>query len=327
MMKHAAVFTLLMGASLAVTTAAAAAPTAPPWSPTKPVRILHGFQPGGPPDLVLRQIATRLEARIGQPVVVENRPGASGTIAAGSVARSAPDGQTLLFGVAANLAVAPAMMSPPPYDPVKAFTPIVEVARGPYVWIVRADAPARNLAEFKQWAHASAERLNYASPGIGSAHHLATEMFKSSSAIDMVHVPYKGGMYPGLLAGDVHAMFESMPSPLPYLQAGKIRILGVTGPRRLAVLPDVPTFVEQGLADVDANSWWGFVGPAGLPAPIVDRFNAEIGTILGDSTLSEMLGAWGIQATPGSPASFAAYLEEEAGKWRDRIARFGVKPE
>jgi tripartite-type tricarboxylate transporter receptor subunit TctC len=260
-------------------------------------------------------------------VVVENRPGASGTIAAAGVARAVPDGYTLLFGVAANLAVAPAMMSPPPYDPVTAFTPIVEVARGPYAWIVRADAPAKDLPEFIDWARASAGKLNYASPGIGSVHHLATEMFKQSAGLDMVHVPYKGGMYAALLAGDVQAMFESMPGPLPYLQAGKIRILGVTGPRRLAILPGVPTFTEQGADDVDANSWWGFVGPAGLPAPIVDRFNAEIAAALADPQLREAMASWGIEPTPGTPASFASHVAAEAGRWRDRIGRFGIKPE
>ncbi len=325
-MATAARLTFLLAAMLTAP-AAGGAEIPPAWRPTKPVKVLHGFPPGGPPDLVLRRIATQLEARLGQPVLVENRPGASGTIAAAGVARAAPDGYTLLFGVAANLAVAPAIMSPAPYDPIKAFAPIVEVARGPYAWIVRADAPARTLAEFIAWAQASPGSLNYASPGIGSVHHLATEMFKQSSAIDLLHVPYKGGMYAALLAGEVHALFESLPSPLPYLQAGKIRILGVTGPRRLAMLPTVPTFIEQGAADVDASSWWGFVGPAGLPGPIVDRLNIEITAALAEPAMREALGQWGIEATPGTPASFASFIEAEAGKWRERIRRFGIKPD
>ena len=318
---------LFLSALLAGPAAGAAGAPEQAWAPTRPVRILHGFQPGGPPDLVLRRIATRLETRLGQPMIVENRPGATGTIAAAAVARAIPDGHTLLFGVAANLAVAPAMMSPPPYDPVKAFTPIVEVARGPYVWIVRSDAPARNLAEFIAWATASPGQLNYASPGIGSVHHLATEMFKQSAQFDMVHVPYKGGLYLALLAGDVQALFESMPGPLPHLQAGKIRILGVTGPRRLAILPDVPTFAEQGSADVVVSSWWGFVGPAGLPAPIVNRFNAEIAAALEEPDLRATMAQWGIEPTPGPSAGFAAHVEAEVTKWRDRVARFGIKPE
>jgi tripartite-type tricarboxylate transporter receptor subunit TctC len=295
--------------------------------PSRPIKILNGFQPGGPPDIVLRRLASGLETRLGQAVVVENRPGATGTIAAASVARAAPDGYTLLFGVAANLAVAPAMMTPPPYDPAKSFTPIIEVARGPYVWIVRSDAPARTLPDFIAWARGAPGSLNYASPGPGSVHHLATEMFKQAAAIDLVHVPHKGGFYVALLAGDVQAMFESMPGPLPHLQAGKIRILGVTGPRRLAILPEVPTFAEQGGPDLDVSSWWGIVGPAGLPAPVVQRLNAEVAALLKEPDLQATLAQWGIEASPGTPAQFGALVEKEATSWRERVARFGVKPE
>ena len=313
------------GSAGAAGTGGTAAETA--WLPASPIRILHGFQPGGPPDIVLRRIAAGLEVRLGKAVVVENRPGATGTIAAAGVARAAPDGHTLLFGVAANLAVAPAMMAPPPYDPAQAFTPIVEVARGPYVWIVRADSSATSLAGFIDSTRAAPGKLNYASPGIGSVHHLATEMFKQAAGIHMVHIPYKTGLYAGLLAGDVQAMFESMPSPLPHLRAGKIRILGVTGARRLAILPDVPTFREQGVPDLDVSSWWGIVGPAGLPAPVVQRLNAEVAAILAEPEMQATLAQWGIEASPGTPGEFGAHVRAEAAKWRERVDRFGVKPE
>jgi len=209
--------------------------------PTKPVKVLIGFAPGGAPDTVLRRIASKLEERLGQPVVVENRAGASGTIAAAAVARADADGYTLLFGAAANLAVAPATMKNPPYDALTAFAPIIEIARGPYLWLVRSDAPARNMQEFIAWSKKNPGKLNYASPGQGTVHHLATEMLKQAAGIDMVHVPYRGVLYVALLAGDIQAMFQSMPEPLPYLEAGRIRALGVTGNRRLAALPDVPT--------------------------------------------------------------------------------------
>jgi tripartite-type tricarboxylate transporter receptor subunit TctC len=293
--------------------------------PERPVRILSGFQAGGPPDIVLRQIASRLGPRLGQSVVVENRPGATGTIAAAHVARAAPDGYTLLFGVAANLAVAPALMASPPYEAATAFTAIVEVARGPYVWVVRADAPAKNLAQFIEWSRATPGRLNYASPGIGSVHHLATEMFMQAAGLDMVHVPYKTALYAGLLAGDVQAMFESMPGPLPHLQADKVRVLGVTGARRLAVLPDVPTFREQGAPDIDVSSWWGIVAPAGLPRAIVDRINTEVAAILHEPELQAMLEQWGIEPRPGTPGEFAAHMQAEASRWRTRIGQLGVK--
>src|SRR4051794_23732628 len=200
--------------------------------PSHAVRILNGFQAGGPPDIVLRQIAVGLEPRLGQPVVVENRPGASGTIAASAVAKATPDGYALLFGVAANLAAAPATMSPQPYDPVNDFSPITEVARAPYVWLVSAESPVRNLREFIDWSRSNSGKLNYATPGQGTVHHLATELFTRQARIDLVHVPYTSNLYQALLAGQVHSMFESMPGPLPYLKAGKLLAIAVTGSRR-----------------------------------------------------------------------------------------------
>jgi len=289
--------------------------------PNRPIKVLHGFSAGGPPDAVLRQVAARLESSLGTPVVVENRPGASGTIAAATVVRAQPDGYTLLFGVAANLAVAPALARPPPYDPVTAFTPIVEVARGPYVWLVRDEAPARSMAEFVAWARSHPGQLNYASPGEGSVHHLATEMLKQAAGVDLVHVPITTGMYVPLLGGQVDAMFESMPGPLPHLAAGKLRALGVTGPKRLAALPDVPTLAEQGLPGIDVNSWWGFVGPAGLPRDIVLRLNAEVRKALAEPELAAVLARMAIEPSPGSPEAFGAYLTQEAARWKQVAAK------
>jgi tripartite-type tricarboxylate transporter receptor subunit TctC len=307
---------------------AASVAASPADYPARPIRILNGFQAGGPPDIVLRRIAAALETRLGQAIVVENRPGATGTIAASAVARAAPDGYTLLFGVAANLAVAPAMMAMPPYDPAEAFSPVIEVARGPYLWLVRSDSPARTLPEFVAWSRQMAGRLNYASPGRGSVHHLATEMFKEAAGLDMVHVPYKGGLYVALMAGEVQAMFESMPGPLPHLEGQKIRALGVTGPSRLPILPEVPTFREQGVADVDVSSWWGLVGPAGLPRAIVTRLNAEVAAVLAEPGLQQTLKDWGIQATPGTtPADFGSHIRSEAMRWKDRVVRFGIERE
>jgi len=289
--------------------------------PSRPIKVLHGFSAGGAPDAVLRQVAARLERSLGTPVVVENRPGASGTIAAAAVARAEPDGYTLLFGVAANLAVAPALAKPAPYDPVTAFTPIVEVARGPYVWLVRADAPARSMSEFVAWARSRPGQLNYASPGEGSVHHLATEMLKRAAGLDIVHVPVSSGMYLPLLGGQVDAMFDSMPAPLPHLASGKLRALGVTGAKRLAALPDVPTFAEQDLPGIDVNSWWGFVGPAGLPRDVVQRLNAEIGKALADPELAAALAKMAIEPSPSSPEAFGAYLAQEVARWKQVVAK------
>jgi tripartite-type tricarboxylate transporter receptor subunit TctC len=295
--------------------------------PVRPVTLVNGFPPGGATDVVLRQIASKLGERLGQPAVVENRPGAAGTIAAAAVSRAAPDGYTLLFGVAANLAVGPATMQPPPYDPTRAFTPIVEVSRGPYLWMVRADAPARTMKEFVEWTRAHPGKANYASPGQGSVHHLATEMFKRKTGADLSHVPYKGGaaLTAALLAGEVHGLFDSPTAYLAHLRAGKIRALAVTGERRLPALPEVPTLAEQGLPTLDVHSWWGFVGPAGMPAEIVARLNAEITNTLADPDLKATLAKLGTEPTPGTPEAFRAYIAQEWARWREFVATSGLK--
>jgi tripartite-type tricarboxylate transporter receptor subunit TctC len=297
--------------------------------PSKPITLVNGFPPGGPTDLTLRQIAARLSERLGQPTVIDNRAGAAGTIAGTMVARAVPDGYTLLFGVAANLAVAPATMKNPPYDPATAFAPIIEVARGPYIWMVKPSVPAKNLPEFIAWVKANPGRVNYGSPGQGSVHHLAGEQFKRSAGIDMLHVPYKGGTtaYTALLGGEIDAMFDSMPAPLPHIAAGKIRALGVTGAKRLPVLPDLPTLAEQGVSGVDVQFWWGFVGPAGVPKDIVAKLNAEIAHALADPELRATFAKWNIEPSPGTPEAFGAYIAQESKRWREAVAAAGLKPE
>jgi tripartite-type tricarboxylate transporter receptor subunit TctC len=240
------------------------------------------------------------------------------------VARAEPDGRTLLFGVAANLAVAPATMRAPPYDPTQAFTPIVEVARGPYVLLVRSDAPARTYAEFLGWARAQPGKLNYATPGNGSVHHLAMELLRASQGLELVHVPYRTTVYQPLLAGDAQVLLESMPGPLPHLSAGTLRALAVTGARRLERLPDVPTLDELGVKGLEVNSWWGFVGPAGLPRGIVDTLNAAIRKALGDAELRATLAGWSIEPTPGSADDFARYIAAENRRWRAQVERMGL---
>ncbi len=295
--------------------------------PSRPVRIVLGFAPGGAPDTVLRLLASRLEPRLGQTVVVENRPGASGTIGAASVARAEPDGHTLLFGVAANLAVAPATMRNPPYDPTKAFTPIIEIASGPYVWLVRADAPARTMAEFVAWSNANKGGLNYGTPGLGSAHHLFTRSMLKANDLDLVHVPYKSGFTQGLLSGEVQAIFDSMPGPLALIHAGKLRALGVTGDRRLAGMPDVPTLREQGIRKADGVFWWGVVGPAGMRPEVVARLNTDIAATLSDPEVAARFREWRIEASGGTPEAFSSRIGSEYAQWRTLFAESGLPPE
>jgi tripartite-type tricarboxylate transporter receptor subunit TctC len=294
--------------------------------PTKPVTIVNGFPPGGVTDGVLRTLAARLGERLGQPVVVENRPGAAGMIAASGVARAVPDGYTLLFGVAANLAVGPASIRKPPYDPLTAFTPVVEISRGPYLWLVRADHPAVDMRAFVDWAKSSQGKANYASPGQGSVHHLATEMLKHRTGMPLTHVPYKGGsaLAAALLSGEVDGMFESPATYIGQIRGGKMRALAVTGARRLPALPEVPTLREQNLPELEVNSWWGLVGPAGLAPEIVRRLNVEVTRALAEADLKAALDKMSVEASAGSPEAFAAYMREEFLRWKQFVATSGI---
>jgi tripartite-type tricarboxylate transporter receptor subunit TctC len=301
---------------------------APQPAPTaRPITVLVGFPAGGNPDVAMRHIARRLGERLGQPVVVENRPGAAGTIAASAVARAAPDGHTLLFGVAANLAVAPAVMAKAPYDPATAFTPIVEVAQGPYLLLVRADLPARNAREFIDWARAHPGRGNFASPGQGSAHHMAAEMLWRELELQIQHVPFSSGMLNALIGGQVDVMLDNLPAPLAAVREGRVRALGVTGPLRLAALPDVPTFSEQGLPSPPVGFWWGLVGPSGLPPATVARLNQEINAILGESDTQALFAHWGIGTTGGTAEAFGRLVAAESARWRSFAAQRGFRLE
>ena len=295
--------------------------------PSRPVTIINGFPPGGVTDTVLRLIASKLSERLGQSVVIDNRAGAAGTIAGSAVARAEADGHTLLFGVAANLAVAPATMKSAPYEPARAFAAIIEVARGPYIWMVKPEVPARTMQEFIAWAKNNPGRVNYGSPGQGSVHHLAGEMLKQATGIEMTHVPYKGGAttYTAMLGGEIDAMFDGMPVPLPHIKAGKIRALAVTGPKRLAALPEVPTLAEQGVAGLDVHFWWGIVGPAGLPKAVIARLNAEISRALADPEAKATFAKWDIEPSPGTPEAFGAYIAQESARWKAFVAKSGLK--
>ena len=307
--------------------AAAATGAAAQTYPVKPVTLVNAFPPGGPTDLVARQIAAKLSQRFGQQVIVDNRTGAAGTIGAGTVARAEPDGYTLLFGVAANLAVAPAMLKSVPYDPVKSFAPVVEIARGPYVLMVNPSVPAKDVAEFVGYAKQNPGKLNYGSPGQGSAHHLATEMLKQATGIDLVHVPYKGSApaYAAMMAGEIQVFMDGMPTPLPHIRAGKMRPLGVTGDKRLPALPDVRSFAEQGVTGVDAQFWWGIVAPAGTPPPIVARLNAEITQALADPEIKATFEKQNIDPSPGTPEALGAWIAAERVRWVQVVKRANIK--
>lgn len=297
--------------------------------PSRPITLMNGFPPGGGPDILARQLATAMTQRLGVNVVVENRPGATGTIGAGAVARAAPDGHTLLFGVAANLVVGPATLKDVPYDPVKSFAPVAEIARGPYLLVASTKLPVASVRELVAYAKANPGKLNFASVGPGSPHHYAGELLKRSAGIDIVHVPYKGGgpAYAGFLAGEVQLLFDSMPGPQAHLQSGTIRALAVTGTKRLALMPNVPTLSEEGLPGVDVHFMFGVMAPAGTPRDVVMRLNGAIAQSLGDEAIRGTLARQAVEPSPGTPEAFGALVASEFARWKDIVVQTGFRPD
>ena len=297
--------------------------------PARPITLMNGFPPGGGPDILARQLATAMTPRLGVNVVVENRPGATGTIGAGAVARATPDGHTLLFGVAANLVVGPATLKDVPYDPVKSFAPVAEIARGPYLLVASTKLPVASVKELVAYAKANPGRLNFASVGPGSPHHYAGELLKRAAGIDIIHVPYKGGgpAYAGFLAGEVQLLFDSMPGPQAHLQSGTIRALAVTGTKRLALMPNVPTLAEEGFPGVDVHFMFGVMAPVGTPRDAVMRLNAAIAQALGDAAIRETLARQAVEPSPGTPEAFGALVASEFARWKEIVVQTGFRPD
>jgi tripartite-type tricarboxylate transporter receptor subunit TctC len=294
--------------------------------PSKPITLVNGFPPGGGPDILARQLATALTKRMNQNVLVDNRPGATGTIGAGYVARAEPDGYTLLFGVAANLVIGPATLDVP-YDPVKSFAPIVEIARGPYLMLVSTRLPVTSVAQLIEYAKARPKQLNFGSVGPGSPHHFAGELFNREAGVQLVHIPYKGGgpAYAAFMQGEIQVMFDSMPGPQAHLQSGTVRAIGVTGARRLPMMPDVPTLAEQGVPGIDIHFMFGVMAPAGTPKDVVARLNAEIAQALNDADVRATLARQGVQPSPGTPEAFGALVASEFSRWKGIVQQTGFK--
>jgi tripartite-type tricarboxylate transporter receptor subunit TctC len=292
--------------------------------PSRAVHILVGFPPGGPNDTLARLVGERLGKAWAQPVVVENRPGASGTLALEALTRSAPDGHTLAM-LTLNHVVAAELMPKLAFSLAQDFTPIVGVARQGNVLVVHPAVPARNAAELIAWLKERPGKASYASGGNGSPAHVAGELFKMMTGVDMVHVPYKGAA-PGLqdvVAGHVQLMFAAAPPALPLVRSGKLRALAVTSNTRAAHSPELPTLAESGI-DYDVRDWQGFVGPRALPRDIVERINAEVVKALQQSEMRERIAGMGGEATGGTPAEFAAHIAAESAKWRAVVRKAGI---
>lgn len=312
---------LRLAAVVALALSAALADAQPGTYPDKPIHIVVPFPPGAGTDAIGRIIAQKLGESLHATVVVDNRPGASGAIGATEVARADPDGYTLLL-VASPFTTVAAVMSNPGYDPHRNFVPVAPIAVGPLAFVVGEAVPAKTMREFIALAKARPGKLNYGSAGTGSVNHLALEMLKARAGIDLVHVPYKG-IAPAtvdLLSGRIDAITASIPATLPYLPQNRVRVLAVTGPKRSALLPDVPTWRESGVADADVINYWGIVAPAGTPREIVQRLNLEVARILAQSEVRERLEREGSDIVSGSPERLNEIIDADLVRWKKLIA-------
>ncbi|WP_159010734.1 tripartite tricarboxylate transporter substrate binding protein [Bradyrhizobium sp. S69] len=297
--------------------------------PSQTIKMIVPYPAGGTTDLLGRMVADELQIGLGAAVIVENKPGAGTTIGAEQVARAAPDGYTLLLATSTTLAINKTLYKKLPYDPVKDFTPIALLAGVPFALIVNPQVPAKTLTEFIAYAK-SKPGLAYGSAGNGSPQHLGAEMLKSAAGIDIRHVPYRGSVAAMLdvIAGHVAFMVIDLQPALPQIAAGKVRVLGVTTPRRVASAPDIPTLAEGGLAGFELVAWQGVVGPAGLPRPIVDQLAAQIGRLVADPATRDKFKVLALESLPPStPDSFAIYVKTEVDRWAEIVKRSGAELE
>jgi len=297
--------------------------------PTKPVRILIAQAPGRATDVISRVVALRLQESLGQPVIIEAKPGAGGALGTEAAARSAPDGYTLFMANNSTHGSNPAVYAKLPYDAVADFAPISFVASVPYVLVVEPSLPVKSVQELIAFAKSRPGKINYASAGNGSTHQFCAELLKSTAGIDVVHIPYKGST-PGVaavLAGEVSLMFANLTDIGAQIRAGKVKPLAVTTLTRAPSLPNVPTMVEAGVPGFEISSWFGLLAPAGTPAPIVSRLNAEMVKVLARDDVKSTLGAQGLDVRSSTPAEFAAHIKSEIASFT-RIARTaGIKAE
>ena len=294
--------------------------------PTKPIRIVVPQLPGGGNDTIARMVAQKLTVALKQQVVADNRPGAGGLIAAELVAKSAPDGYTLLLANVATMAIIPNVQKKIPYDPVKDFEPVSLVASAPLLVVVHPSLPVTSIRQLIALAKAKPGQLNYASNGVGSSTHLATEMFKMMTGTKMVHVPYKGlsAATTDLLSGQVQVMFSSAVAMMPQVKAGRLRAIAMTGAKRSPAIPDVPTVAEAGVPDYEAGSWYGICAPAGTARPIVDQLSREIAVAVKSPDVIERLALEGVIPVGSTPQKFGAYIKRELAHVRDVVKASGA---
>jgi len=312
--------------AVAATLAAAASGSSAQSYPNRPVRILVPFPAGAGVDIVARMLGLPLTDVWGQAAVVDNRPGAGGTIACELAAKSAPDGYTLLLGNISTFAMAPSLYKKVNYDPVQSFAPITLVNTSANVLVAHPSVPAATTQALIALAKSKPGQINYASAGSGTSPHLAAELFKSMAGVDLVHVPYKGSpqALTDLLGGQTQIMFASLVSALPHIRQARLRALGVTSLKRAAALPDLPAISEAGLRGYDVSVWMGIVAPAGTPPAIIAQLNRQIAALLQSPDIRERLAVQGLEAASNSPAEFRTYIASEVRKWAVVIKQAGV---
>ncbi|MFD1576975.1 Bug family tripartite tricarboxylate transporter substrate binding protein [Ramlibacter ginsenosidimutans] len=288
--------------------------------PAKPIRLVVPFPAGGPTDVFARAVSEKLGQRLGQTVIVDNKPGAGGAIGTDLAARAPADGYTLLLGTSSTHSVAPAFGMKLPYDTAKDFTPIVQVGDAPNLMLVPNDTPAKDVKEWIAYARKNPGKLNYASSGPGTVVQLTAEYLKAEAKVDLTHVAYKGTALamPDLMSGKVHVLFDSMPTGLPHVQAGRLRALAVTSLKRSPLLPNLPA-VSETLPGFESVVWFGLYGPKNLPPAVVTRVNAAVNEVLKDKDMQDRLARLGIQPAGGTPQQFATVVEQDRAKWKKII--------
>jgi tripartite-type tricarboxylate transporter receptor subunit TctC len=296
--------------------------------PAKPVKMVVPFPAGGPTDVLTRALSDKLSGGLGQPVVVDNKPGAGGSIGADFVAKSVPDGYTLLMGTGSTHSVGP-YLSKLPYDPQKDFTPVVYVGFATNLLVISPTLGVSTVQDLVDVARRNPGRLNYASSGIGSVAHLTSEMFAAQAGIKITHVPYKGTQLsiPDLISGQVALLFDNVMTAKPHVDSKRLKAVAISSLKRSPLMPDVPTLDESGLTGFDSWNWFGIFGPAGTPRAVVERVNNEMNRILSDPAIRERFAQLGFETTGGTPSEFAAVVASEGRKWSKVIHDANVKPE
>ena len=297
--------------------------------PTRAVTLVIPFAPGGSTSIVGRAIADKISEVLGEKVVIDNRPGAGGTVGTKAVARSAPDGYTLLLGYTGTLAIGPSLFKNPGYDPRKDFAPIGMIGNAPNSLVVNPSLPVNNLAELIAYAKANTEKVSFGSAGAGTASHITGEYFARAAGIKLEHIPYRGTgpALTDLLGGHIPMAFAPIPASHPNISAGKLRAIAVTSVTRSSLLPDVPTMIEAGLPGFDASLYYGLVAPAGTPRPIIDKLNKALRDALASSEVKKQLSNDGTEITPGTPEDYADFIDKDEKKWSQLVKASGVEQE